>query len=283
MRRLHPTMRAMSTEIELKFQIPAGALAAVEVRLASLGTVTALPLQARYVDTAERHLARAGLALRLRREGGPWVQTLKGRGDDLMTRLEHNAEAGEDTGTADEPVLDLSRHDGTPAGVALQRALASVEGDPGAALNVRFATDILRRWVHIRHGAAQIELALDVGRIEGGGHSLPVCELEFELIGGEGPSAVADLLDAVLPWVTDLGLWLDPRSKAERGDRLATARLGRAAAVPEEGPDSRTVLTALIRNTAEAAEFGAPDEAARARSAEVQGALLAGLRAGLGV
>ncbi len=265
----------MSTEIELKFQIPAGALPAVEARLASLGAVIVLPLQARYVDTSERHLARAGLALRLRREGGPWVQTLKGRGDDLMTRLEHNADAGE----VAEPVLDLSRHDGTPAGAALQRALGTAAG---AALNVRFATDILRRWVRIRHGAAQIELALDVGRIEGGSHSLPVCELEFELIGGEGPGAVADLLDAVSPWVADLGLWLDPRSKAERGDRLATARLGRAAAVPEEGPDARTVLTALIRNTAEAAEFGAPDEAARARSAEVQEALLAGLRAGLG-
>jgi len=264
----------MSTEIELKFQIPARALPAVEARLSRLGTVTELPLQARYVDTAERHLARAGLALRLRREGGPWVQTLKGRGDDLMTRLEHNADAG----TVVEPVLDLSRHDGTPAGAVLRRALAAAAAAP---LTVRFATDIQRRWMRVQHGTAQIELALDVGCIEGGGHRLPVCELEFELIGveGDGRNAVADLLDAVSPWVAELGLWLDPRSKAERGDRLATARLGRAPTVQEEGADARAVLTALIRNTAEAAEFGDPDEAARARSPEVQGALLAGLRA----
>jgi inorganic triphosphatase YgiF len=144
---------------------------------------------------------------------------------------------------------------------------------------VRFATDILRRWVRVRHGAALIELALDVGRIDGGSHSLPVCELEFELIEGEGPGAVTALLDAVSPWVAELGLWLDPRSKAERGDRLACGRLERAAAVPEDGADARAVLTALIRNTAEAAEFGEPEQAARARSPEVQGALLAGLRA----
>jgi hypothetical protein len=50
---------------------------------------------------------------------------------------------------------------------------------------------------------------------------LALCELELELCGGP----VAALIAQTKTWVTQHGLWLDVRSKAERGERLARGEL----------------------------------------------------------
>ncbi|MCA3861299.1 MAG: CYTH domain-containing protein, partial [Burkholderia sp.] len=55
-------------ETELKFRIPAAALAGVR-RAVATASAQRTPLAAVYFDTADRRLAAAGLALRLRREG----------------------------------------------------------------------------------------------------------------------------------------------------------------------------------------------------------------------
>ncbi|MBC7938411.1 MAG: CYTH domain-containing protein [Chitinophagaceae bacterium] len=75
-------------ETELKFQVPPPRRAALR-RAVATSTAQTTRLQAVYADTADHRLAAAGLALRLRKEGTRWVQTLKGRGDGLMQRLEH--------------------------------------------------------------------------------------------------------------------------------------------------------------------------------------------------
>lgn len=195
-------------EIELKFQIPAAARDRVQ-RAVATKTARVLPLAAAYADTADERLARAGFALRLRREGTRWVQTLKGRGDGLMDRLEHEIELP-DTDAA--PVLDPARHAGTPAGDALARLLAD-----GAPLVERYRTEIVRVARRVRSGAAFVEIALDEGRIVAGERSAAVCEIEFELLSGP-PSG---LLALAAQWVARHGLWLDVRTKAERGTRLA--------------------------------------------------------------
>jgi inorganic triphosphatase YgiF len=74
--------------------------------------------------------------------------------------------------------------------------------------------------VHRRVRAAPgtvVELAFDSGRIVAGDAALPVCELEIELVSGGLPA----LLALARRWVPRHGLWLDPRTKAERGDALA--------------------------------------------------------------
>lgn len=197
-------------EIELKFRIPAERLAAVR-RAVATRTARTLPLAAVYLDTADRRLARARVALRLRREGAVWVQTLKAEGADAMQRLEHNVALGE---SAVAPALDISRHDGTEAGKRLRQAL----GDTAAStLGSRYATDIQRTQRVLRSGGARIELALDEGWISAGGQRQSVCELEFELKSGT-PQA---LLDLASRWVDRFSLVLDVRSKSERGHLLA--------------------------------------------------------------
>lgn len=198
-------------EIELKLQVPEDRAEAV--RRAVTGRAGAVPqrLQAAYFDTADRALAQAGLALRLRREGRRWVQTLKGAGDGGLTRLEHEVPRG--AGAA-MPPLDAALHAGTPAGARLAAALA----DPAHGTPVLvFRTDIRRTARTSRVAGGRVELAFDAGRVIAGDAGLPVCELEIELLAGT-PTVV---LATARRWIERHGLWIDLRSKAERGDALA--------------------------------------------------------------
>lgn len=213
---------AGSHEIELKFQVWPAVASAVR---RAVGTASAriTPLQAVYADTADARLAAAGLALRLRREGEVWVQTLKGRGDGLLQRLEHEVVLPEATG---EPRLDPARHAGTAAGAALAAALQ------GAELLPQYRTDIRRLHRVLRRAGSRIEIAFDEGRIVAGDAVVDVCEIEFELKGG----SVAALLEVAATWVRRHGLWLDVRTKSERGFRLARGLEQVAAVRAEHGP-----------------------------------------------
>ena len=75
----------MSSEIELKFRIPPARLAALR-RAVATRSAQVLPLAAVYFDTPDEQLARARVALRLRREGAVWVQTLKAEGGSASSR-----------------------------------------------------------------------------------------------------------------------------------------------------------------------------------------------------
>jgi triphosphatase len=214
-------------ETELKFQVPVAWRSAVKRRLAT-GTARTLALRAMYFDTPDRRLAQAGLALRLRKEGRQWVQALKGPGPGMGTlhRLEHEVpvQAPAQTPTpaprdvptdaaGTEPTVDIARHAGTAAGQALARAF----GDGAEPLQLVFETRVQRTWRVVRHDGALVELALDIGEVIAGPRRLPIWELEFELKRG----AVDGLLAQAARWVERHGLWLDVRSKAERGMRLA--------------------------------------------------------------
>ncbi len=199
-------------ETELKFQVPAQRRQALR-RAVATRTAQRTRLQAVYADTADDRLAAAGLALRLRKEGRQWVQTLKGRGDGLMQRLEHELPLPAQRG---EPALDPARHAGSAVGQRLLRLLDSGAGGP-AALQPLYRTDIQRLHRTLTQGGARIELALDEGFILAGGRRLAVFEIEFEL--KSGPPAA--LLALAQRWVQRFGLVWDVRTKSERGYRLA--------------------------------------------------------------
>ena len=256
-------------EIELKFQIPAEALETVRAELARLAPDQALPppliLQAAYFDTPDRRLAQARSALRVRREGDEWVQTLKAAGSHTMVRVEDNRAT--QPPPAGQPLSPrLSLHAGGPAEAALRLSLAwQPEQDADGAqcgLVQLYATDMRRTRVQLAVGIGTlhegvVELALDEGAILAGTgadqRSVPVRELEIELISGH-PQAV---IDAGRDWVQRFGLWLDTQTKAHRGDRLARWAVdGDArAALPESFSPrpARLPATGLASLSAEAA------------------------------
>lgn len=220
-------------EIELKFQIPAETLEDVRAELVRLAPGHVLPtpliLQAAYFDTPDRKLAQARSALRVRREGDDWVQTLKAAGSHTMVRVEDNRPTqAPHPGQPLAPRLGL--HAGGPAEASLRQSLGwQPEQDADGAhcgLVQLYATDMVRTRVQVRMGAGTlheglVEVALDEGAILAGTgaaqRSVPVRELEIELISGH-PQAV---IEAGREWVQRFGLWLDTQTKAHRGDRLA--------------------------------------------------------------
>ena len=206
-------------EIEFKFQVPAASLTAVEKDLRRARKVARTHLQARYFDTEDGALASNGVALRLRKEGRRWVQTVKALGDDdgPLHRMEHNVDLGVARGAP--PTADARRHQGTPAGDRLD-ALLSAHGE--SPLVETFATDIWRIARNTRLGRSTVELALDIGRViapaigDRPARVSPVCELELELTQG----SVLDLATLARRWSQRHGLWFSTLTKAERGERL---------------------------------------------------------------
>lgn len=193
------------SEQELKLHVPQTAWLAVKQDVMR-GHVTRVRLKAQYFDTPNRDLAQNNISLRLRLEGRRWVQTLKMPGAHALDRIEINH-------PRPNPTLDLSALMDSPAYRTLERFSES--------LKVAYETDIVRLYRRTRTQGAVIEIALDSGVIQSGELTLPVREIEFERISGP----IDALFVTGKRWQTKHGLLLDLRSKAERGDRLATLGL----------------------------------------------------------
>jgi inorganic triphosphatase YgiF len=225
-------------EIELKFQVPADRHGAVRSAVATR-SARVTRLQALYADTPDRRLAAAGWALRLRREDERWVQTLKGRGDGVASRFEHEVvlPAG-----SEAPSVDPARHAGSAAGDRLGALVG------GADLVEVMRTDVRRTHRRVASGGAVIEIALDEGTLSAGGRRAEVCELEFELVCGP-PGALPALAER---WVHRHALWWDLRTKAERGQRLAEGVVHARAVKARPSPlgaddDMRVAFESMVR------------------------------------
>lgn len=263
-------------ETELKFQVPAAQRDAVRRAVATASAVTTR-LQAIYADTPGRDLAAAKLAWRLRKEGRVWVQALKGPGDGLAQRLEHEVRLPAQRG---EPVFDAGRHAGSAAGERLAEVLAQVRlgaagarggglGDAGEPVEPVYRTDIRRTHRRIRSGGALIEIAHDRGHLIAGEAVAEVDEVEFELI--QGPRTA--LVELAQRWVQRHGLWWDCRTKSERGHRLAlgqhevsapkAGRLRWAPPIDAAVLFERALLACLAHALPNAAELAEPAELAQ--------------------
>lgn len=199
-----------NAEIELKFAVPASARAAiVDELMHGAAAAERTTLAAAYLDTPDRRLARAGIAWRLRREGRRWIQALKAAGASSLERFEHEV-------IRPGAIHDAQAHAGTPVGERLLAILAEAARD-GLEVQVRFRTEVRRLARRMRTRGAVVEVAYDEGRLLAGDAQLRIREIEFELVSGR----VDAMLALAQRWRQRHGLVYEPRSKAERGDRLA--------------------------------------------------------------
>ena len=164
-----------------------------------------------YFDTPDLALQQRRMAVRERLAGDQWLLTVKtaGRSENgLSRRQEWEAPTTPGALQFDTLVDDA----------ALAAELMAMRPH----LKALFCTDFERqRWV-IEHASAQIEVALDQGRIHVPGTDLsePLLELELELL--SGPEAALLALANVLRQTPQGDLTLTPSdaSKAQRGMAL---------------------------------------------------------------
>lgn len=209
-------------ERELKLHVPTHARADIIKRLRS-AKARRISLHARYYDTPERELANSGIALRMRKEGRRWMQTVKAPGPDPVSRLELNH-------LRPDGNLDLALYDNT----SIQAALNTLS----SPLSLRYETKVVRLQYEYHVDNTTIEIAFDEGALFAGELELPICEVEFELVEGSPTT----LFEVAKQWTLDFGLMLDPRSKAERGDTLASLAL--SVQTTETG---ETIVTSVSR------------------------------------
>ncbi|PUE28907.1 CYTH domain-containing protein [Limnohabitans sp. Jir72] len=164
-----------------------------------------------YFDTPELALQQRRMAVRERLAGTQWLLTVKTAGQSEKGLSRRQEWEGPTTPGA-------LKFDALVDDAALAQDLMTLRPH----LQALFCTDFERqRWV-IAHGGAQIEVALDQGRIHVPGTDLtePLLELELELL--SGPESALMALAEVLRQTPQGPLTLTPSnaSKAQRGMAL---------------------------------------------------------------
>ena len=168
----------MSHEIELKLTLPPKALPALRRH----PLIADAPREGRtctlentYFDTAELELRERRMAVRTRKAGNRWLQTVKCAAESnggLSSRPEWEQPYA--NGSFDFSALD--RDDVRNRLEALQPQLVPV-----------FTTHFKRETCILTPSEGVKVLAMiDNGSIQVGEHSRPLCELELELVAGEG-------------------------------------------------------------------------------------------------
>ena len=202
-------------EVELKLRAsPVGIDRLLGVPPLAFGSGIDAParaLESVYFDTKNRALQKAGIALRVRRDGDGFVQTLKIADPDRRVHAR------------------LERHDPVDGFAARADPLREAGGKDFAAftdsdLAPLFTTRIERLAIEVaaRPGPAggRIEVAVDRGVIEAGETTEDVCEIELELIEG----TVADLYHLAQALHRLEPMAIEVRTKSDRGYALAGGR-----------------------------------------------------------
>ena len=157
-----------------------------------------------YFDTPDLVLNRQKVALRIRRKGQRYLQTLKTQGDASGGVHRRN----EWEWPVDGPALDRRLLRETPL---------DLDEPQWQALNPIFATNFQRETWAITTTEGEVECALDQGLIEAHGRERPLCEVELEL--RQGDESI--LLTLARELAARIPVLANSISKAEQGYFLA--------------------------------------------------------------
>ena len=206
-------------ETELRLALDPAAFASLRAHAALKPLVAGRARRARvvttYHDTADRRLRDAGIALRVRRDGRRWRQSVKAADLGAMPGLDARPEIEWD---ADGPRIDPMRLMGTPWRATFAQVLRD------GALAPVFASELERTTLPLAFpDGTTATLAIDRGRIALADRPTPrardarIAEIELELGSGDARR----LIELAQRLAADLPLSVEPRSKARRGYALA--------------------------------------------------------------
>ena len=161
-----------------------------------------------YFDTPKFDLMQRGIALRVRRVDEQWIQTLK-------------AETQSVGALTSRPEWEMAVTDGSRPDLSVlpHTALDLLTGIKLKRIAPVFTTEFQRTTWQVSNHATHAEVALDTGKIYAGEAYREICEVEIELKSG----APAFLFDIATQLLQQVPLYIEPRSKAERGYLLSGA------------------------------------------------------------
>lgn len=199
-----------TSQVELRFLVPTASRAAVSAEMERTSIppehVSSTWLE---MDTPDRRLTRAGLAWRLHRSGRQWIQTLEATGVHAVDQFRHEAML---TGTSP----DAQAHADTLAGKRLAKVLRRASTD-GVEVGARLKTELRRTVRHMRLRGATVKVIFNEAKLTAGDSRLRLSDVEFERVSGTAAAAMA----LVERWRKRFDLLFEPRTMAQRGDRLA--------------------------------------------------------------
>jgi triphosphatase len=168
-----------------------------------------------YFDTPQHDLHAAGISLRLRRQKGGWLQTVK---------AEQHVDGGLSNPIELEALVVTKKPDpGRIADKNLRRLVQ--KATKGSSLRPVFETVVQRMTRRLKADDSEIELAVDEGEVRTKAARRELREAELELKSG----STAGLLLAAATLFAGQELKFSSWSKAERGYRLAKGKSGKAA------------------------------------------------------
>ena len=210
-------------EIEVKYQLPSSeVLEAVwnDKKLMEItipDSIEKVPMLAIYYDTKDRALNRAGMVMRVRREGDDAFCTIKWNGK-LVGGVYEREEINIPLQTKDAycvPKAEVLEH------YEKGREIVTLTQDSSLVPTLKM--EFLRCRKKLNYGKNIIELALDQGEIIAGEKTCDILEMELEHQSGTDPLIVLELGEVV---AYDYGLELQTRSKYARGLELLNMRDG---------------------------------------------------------
>jgi inorganic triphosphatase YgiF len=206
----------MPIEVELKLSATPAAWAAVRrhraLTEANAGRARSTAIVSHYYDTPTHELFERGIALRLRRHGVRWLQTVKGAGD---------VAAGMHRRTEYEWPLSRARLE--PAKL-VETPWAELFAETSGRLAAVFTTELKRTERALKFDdGTRATLSFDWGAVRAGRKRSPLCEIEIELVEGDARR----LYDLALALCADIPMTLAHASKAEQGYALTVSRPAR--------------------------------------------------------
>lgn len=203
----------MASEIEIKLTMKdedvLGDILDDERLKKDFGTFSIISMNADYYDTVDLDLLGHNYVVRIRKENGDWVATLKRRTKELdsgvLVREEWNKPI-----PAKKLKLDYFPE--------VKEELLAIIGDKPLVEIVE--TDFIRRKLDARYKDSLLEVAVDYGKIISSGREVPILEVEIELKDGKETDIVPFIEDYLKPY----HLLVETESKFSRGVTLFMKR-----------------------------------------------------------
>lgn len=166
------------------------------------GHFTIISMNADYYDTRDLDLLKHNYVIRIRKENGDYVCTLKKRTKELESGVLIREEWNKEIPAKNIKLDYFPETKDEMAEIICGKELVKI-----------VETDFVRRTLDVEYGSSELEMAVDYGKIISNGLEVPIMEVEIELKKG----IESDIVPFIDEYLKDYNLKVETESKFARG------------------------------------------------------------------